>query len=217
MKRKLFQTLPALAVAAALSLAPVAVASADVIVGPGGVVALQGTDHLWVVDSQGTARLAGDLQALAGLPVNWNDREQATLAELAALPRGTPLLTAGLVQIGGAIYLPQFAAAGGAPTLLHIQSVDDLALLGVTAANYGEVVLDRQPWEQRYGFNTDTLSYGDFGTGAAPAAAAPQTETEYTSGEVVPTEATVTETESPVVITVPIHPDYPNYEVPIPE
>src|SRR5687767_12957161 len=121
MKRKLFQTVPALTIAAALALGPAAVASADIVVGPGGVVALQGTEHMWVIDSQGTARMAGDLQALARVPVNWTDREEATIAELKAVPRGAPILTAGLVQIGGAIHLPEFTAAGSAPTLLHIQ------------------------------------------------------------------------------------------------
>jgi hypothetical protein len=217
MKRSLLHTVPALAVAAALALVPAAVASADIVVGPGGVVALHGTEHVWVVDAQGSARLAGDLQALARVPVNWSDREEATITELQALPRGAPLLTAGLVQIGGAIYLPEFAAAGGAPTLLHVQSVDDLALIGVTAANYGDVVMDRATWEQRYGFDTGSLPYGEFAMGAAPAAAAPQTTPDYTSGETTATEATTAEPEAPMVITVPDHPDHPNYTVPIPE
>ncbi len=173
LKQKLSFTLPALA-AAALSLSQVGLAGAQAIpVGPGGVIALQGTEHLWVVDEQGTAHLAGDTQALARVQVNWNDREEATIAALEAQRRGAPLLTANLVKIGDALYLPQFGATGQPPTLLHIPSVDDLALLGLDAGNYGQLVLDRQTWEQRYGFNTDTLQVDEFRTGATPVVEAP--------------------------------------------
>jgi hypothetical protein len=128
-----------------------------------------------------------------------------------------PLLTAGLVKIGEAIYLPAFPASGGAPKLLHIWSEDDLALLGVDAANYGQLVLDRFAWEQRYGFNTDALPIGDFSTGAMPAADPAPAATESTSSETVPADGPIAESDVPVMITVPEHPDHPNYTVPIPE
>lgn len=208
-KRKLSFTLPALA-AAALSLSQVGLAGAQSIpVGPGGVIGLQGTEHLWVVDDQGLARLAGDPQALSRVTVNWSDREEATLAALEAQPRGAPLLTANLVKIGETVYLPEFDVNGGAPTLLHIQSVDDLALLGVNAGNYGQLVLDRQTWEQRYGFNADTLQRGDFRTGAtsvAGPAQQPIASVDESSGETAPTDtapADAAATDAVVTITVP--------------
>jgi hypothetical protein len=206
LKRKLSFTLPAVA-AAALTLSQVgAVGAQSLPVGPGGVIALQGTEHLWVVDDQGLARLAGDSQALSRVPVNWTDREEATRAALEAQPRGAPLLSANLVKIGDAVYLPEFDVNGGAPTLRHIQSVDDLALLGVNAGNYGQLILDRQTWEQRYGFDTDTLQRDDFRTGAAPAAGSAQpslSTAEESSSETASDAEVAATTDLPVIITVP--------------
>src|SRR5918992_1244573 len=76
---------------------------------------------------------------------------------LAALPKGAPYLTAELVKIGDAIYVPRFAADGTTPTLLRVQSPADLTLLGVTDANYGQLVLDPAAWQQRYGVDPRRL------------------------------------------------------------
>lgn len=39
----------------------------------------------------------------------------------------------------------------------YVQSVDDLALLGVNASNYGALVLDKPAWEQRFGMAVDAM------------------------------------------------------------
>jgi hypothetical protein len=67
--------------------------------------------------------------------------------------------------------------------------------------------MDRATWEARYGFIADTLAYGEFSTGAMPAASAPQVEAESTEFEAA-TEATTPVDQGPVVITVPEQPDY---------
>jgi hypothetical protein len=166
------RALPALAVAASFSLShavPAGAAGPVAAVTPGEVIALQGTDHLWVADGQGVSHLAGDAAALAGKPVAWDKVQQATLADLQALPRGAPWLSADLVQVGDAIYLPQFAAPGQAPTLLHIQSPQDLALLGVDGDNYAQLVLDPATWQQRYGFDPTRLTQDEFRLYPTPA------------------------------------------------
>ena len=123
----------------------------------GEVLALEQTPHLWVADQQGVAHLAGDPVALAAHPVDWKDRREITKDELGAMPRGEPWLSLPLVRIGEAIYLPRQAGDGATPTLAHVTSADDLSLMGVTADNYGRLVLDRPAWEQRYGFDATRL------------------------------------------------------------
>jgi hypothetical protein len=166
------RALPALAVAASLSLAhavPAGAGGPGAATTPGEVIALQGTDHLWVADDQGVVHLAGDAAALAGKPVAWDTARQATLADLRALPRGEPWLSADLVQVGDALYLPQFAAPGRAPTLLHVQSPQDLALLGVDGDDYARLVLDPATWQQRYGFDPARLAQDELRLYPAPA------------------------------------------------
>lgn len=161
--------LPALALAATFSLGFAAAAPAAAAeLTPGAVIALAGTEHLWVVDGQGVAHLAGDAPSLAGRAVNWNARTEVTLAELRAAPRGTPWLTTPLVRIGEAIYLPSFGANGQTPILQHVKSPDDLALLGVTGSTYGDLVMDKTTWEARYGFATEALQFSDFNLDGAP-------------------------------------------------
>ena len=181
MKHTLIRSLPALGLAVLLAGVPAAPAGAagtpgarpegatlpapaQEVPAPGAVLLLNETPHLWVVDEQRTAHFVADPEALDGRPVDWGDVRAVTVSELRRTPRAEPWLTADLVDIDGAIYLPQFSPAGGAPTLLHIRSADDLSLLGVGADNYGRVVLPRATWEERYGFSTDKLPVADFAT-----------------------------------------------------
>src|SRR5829696_6854412 len=120
--RTLALTLPALALAGAMSLTQALPAAAAEVPDPGQVLALEGTEHLWVVDAQGVAHLAADPQTLSGRTVDWSRREDVSLTELQSVSRGTPWLSAALVRIGDAIYVPQFGAPGQAPTLLHVKS-----------------------------------------------------------------------------------------------
>jgi hypothetical protein len=157
--------IPAVAVAAAFATAlPAAAAPLP----PGQVLRLDGTDHLWVADGQGVVHLASGPAALAGKPVDWSDVRVESVDGLAALPKGAPYLTAALVKIGDAIYVPQFAADGGTPTLLRVQSPSDLALLGVTDANYGQLVLDPATWQQRFGVDPTRLPADEFRLFPAP-------------------------------------------------
>ena len=57
------------------------------------------------------------------------------------------------------MYLPQWDAGGGPPAMLRLRSLDDLALLGVDAANYGDLVLDAAAWEQRYAVSLDRARF----------------------------------------------------------
>jgi hypothetical protein len=165
--RVLSGLIPALAIAAAFAAVDVLPAAAAELP-PGQLLRLDGTDHLWVVDSQGAAHLAAGPDALAGKPVDWAGVRVETVDGLAALPKGAPYLTADLVKIGDAIYVPRFAADGTTPTLLRVQSPADLALLGVTDANYGQLVLDPAAWQQRYGVDPRRLPADEFRLFPAP-------------------------------------------------
>jgi hypothetical protein len=170
--RNALLALPALAMAASSFLThalPVGAASPGVAATPGEVISLQGTDHLWVVDDQGVAHLAADPEALAGKPVDFADRQDDTLAQLEATPRGAPWLTADLVQMDGQVYLPTFPVPGGPPLLLHVQSADDLSVLGVNADNASQYVLDPATWQQRYGMDPTKLEADEFRLYPAPA------------------------------------------------
>jgi hypothetical protein len=135
----------------------------------GDVLTLGQTPHLWIVDGQAIARFAGDPRALAGLPIDWATSRDVTAAELGALARGGPRLSAALVRIGDAIYAPGFADADGPPTLYHVGSAADLAFLGVDAANYGQLVLEQGAWEQRYGLAVAGLPSAELDLGGPPA------------------------------------------------
>src|SRR5438132_473135 len=74
---------------------------------------------------------------------------------------GDPILSAGLVKIGDPIYLAKWETSDAAPTLLRVQSLADLGVFGISGDNYTRFVLDRGPWEQRYGFNADVLTHGN--------------------------------------------------------
>jgi hypothetical protein len=170
--RNALLALPALAMAASSFLThalPAGAASAGAAVTPGEVLSLQGTDHLWVVDDQGVAHLAADPAALAGKPVDFAARQDESLAQLEATPRGAPWLTADMVQLDGQVYLPTFPVPGGPPLLLHVQSDQDLSVLGVNSDNRSQYVLDRDTWQQRYGMDPTKLETDEFRLYQAPA------------------------------------------------
>jgi hypothetical protein len=141
-------------------------------IGPGAVVALRGTPHLWVADAQGVLHWAGDTRALAGRTVDWGSHREASLDEIRALRRGDPWLSAGLLQLGEPIYLVKWEADLLWPTLLHIQAIADVELFGINAGNYGQLVMDRGTWEQRFGIATGVLTKGVLPPAVAPGAGA---------------------------------------------
>ncbi|HEX2035585.1 MAG TPA: hypothetical protein VHS99_15525 [Chloroflexota bacterium] len=136
----------------------------------GTVIALSGTPHLWIAGEDGTLHWAGDTRAIGDRFVDWAGRREVTLDQLRSYRRGDPYLSAGLVKIGDPIYLAKWETNQTAPTLLHIQSISDVELFGINAENYGRFVLDRAAWEQRYTFNTDTLSRGVLSPAVPPTA-----------------------------------------------
>jgi hypothetical protein len=82
------------------------------------------------------------------------------LAEVRALRRGDPWLSAGLVKLGDPIYFPKWETDAARPTLLHISAIGDVELFGIDATNYGTYVLDQVAWEQRQGFPAGDLPRG---------------------------------------------------------
>ena len=139
----------------------------------GAVVALQGTPHLWIADEQGTLHWGGDTRALAGKHVNWSDRTEVSLDRLRSLPVGDPWLSAGLLKDGDPIYLVKWESDWAQPQLLHIQSIADVELFGINGSNYGNFVLDKATWEQRFGISAAALQRGVLPAAvSAPSAAA---------------------------------------------
>ena len=139
------------------TLAPALTVQAQSAFTPGAVVALQGTPHLWIADEQGVLHWAGDTRALAGKHVVWSNRTEVTLVQLLDLNRGDPWLSAGLLKDGDPIYLVKWETDWAQPKLLHIQSIVDVELFGINGSNYGNFVLDRATWEQRFGIPTAGL------------------------------------------------------------
>ncbi len=123
----------------------------------GTVVALQGTPHLWFADEHGVLHWGGDTRALSGKHVNWNDRRDVSLAELQTYPIGDPWLSAGLLKDGDPIYQVKWESEWPLPKLLHIQSIKDVELFGINGSNYGNFVIDKAAWEQRYGIEAASL------------------------------------------------------------
>ena len=132
-------------------------AAAPASLAPGAVVGLAGTPHLWIADAQGVLHWGGDTRALAGKHVNWSDRRDVSLSELQAFPIGDPWLSAGLLKDGDPIYQVKWETEWPLPKLLHIQSIKDVELFGIDGSNYGNFVLDKSTWEQRYGIDATPL------------------------------------------------------------
>jgi hypothetical protein len=130
----------------------------QVTVNSGSVIGLQGTPHLFIGDANGVLHWGGDTRALATIQgIDWNNRRDVSLDVLRSLRRGDPYLSAGLVKIGDPIYLVKWETNQAQPLLLHIQSISDVELFGINAANYGAFVQDKTTWEQKFGLSTDPL------------------------------------------------------------
>jgi hypothetical protein len=135
--------------------------SAPADLAPGTVVALRGTPHLWIAGTDGALHWFGDTRALAGQPADWGSRVEVDAPTLRAARRGDPFLSAGLVRRGGPIFLAKWEQGQAQPTLLHIQTIADLTLFGITGDNYGRFVLEEPAWNQRYGFTAAALPTGE--------------------------------------------------------
>jgi hypothetical protein len=142
-------------------------AAAQCVLAPGTVVELVGTPHLFIADDQGVLHWGGDTRALAGRTIDWNRRCALDLPTLQAAGRGDPWLSAGLPKVGDPIYQAKWEDGDAAPTLLHIQSIADVELFGITQANYTTFVVDRAAWEQRYGFQMGGLRVGPLASAAS--------------------------------------------------
>ena len=150
--------------------APALMVQAQGVFAHGAVIALQGTPHLWIADEQGVLHWAGDTRALAGRHVRWDSRIEVTLAQLQGLNRGDPWLSAGLLKDGDPIYLVKWETEWPQPRLLHIQSIADVELFGINGSNYGNFVLDRATWEQRFGLSAAGLQRSTLPAATAPPA-----------------------------------------------
>ena len=137
----------------------------------GAVVALQGTPHLWFADEQGVLHWGGDTRALSGKHIAWSDRVEVSLDQLRTLPVGDPWLSAGLLKDGDPIYLVKWESNWEQPQLLHIQSIGDVELFGINGSNYGNFVIERGAWEQRYGISAAGLQRGTLATTTVPGTA----------------------------------------------
>ena len=181
MTRRTCIALAALTALLALALVPppARTSAAAPVLTTGAVVALRGTPHLYVVDANGAIHWSGDTRALQERYVDWSTRNEVSLEDLKALLRGDPWLSAGLLKNGEPIYLVKWETGDDKPTLLHIQSIQDVEVFGINANNYGSFVIDRSAWEQRFGFAFDSLQKGELaravGT-ATPTAAATATQ-----------------------------------------
>jgi hypothetical protein len=144
-------------VATVVSAGAVAAAPARQGFAPGAVVTLAGTPHIWVADDQGTLHWGGDTRALDGKLIDWGNRLEATVEQIKGFPRGDPWLSAGLLKMGDPIYLVKWESGEPRPRLLHIQSIADVEFFGIDSSNYGTFVIEREPWQQRYGFDASQL------------------------------------------------------------
>lgn len=128
---------------------------------PGTVVLLAGTPHLWIVDDRGALRWVGDTRALSGVLVDWSHLKQRSADQLRQLPRRDPLLSAGLVTLGGDVYVARWDTWQRTPTLLHVRAPGDLSLIGIDQSNYGSLVLEAGQWERQFGMSLDALERGE--------------------------------------------------------
>ena len=151
----------------------------------GAIVGLKGTPHLWIADDAGTLHWSGDTRALAGHAIDWGNRREVSVDELKGLKRGAPWLSAGLLKDGEPIYFVKWEDNEPAPQLLHIQSIADVELFGIDGSNYGQFVLDRTSWEQRFGLTAQSLTRGVLAGAASTATAAATASSPTAAGKPV--------------------------------
>ena len=123
------------------------------------VVALAGTPHLWVAEG-GSLHWAGDTRALANRTVSWSSRVEVSLGELRQTAIGDPWLSTGLVKEGDRISLAKWETNASAPTLLHVQSIADVEIFGISSTNYGRMVIEGTDWERQTGFQLGSVLRG---------------------------------------------------------
>ena len=146
----------------------------------GMVVGVQNTPHLFIGDGGGVLHWAGDTRALANVNVVWSNRRDVSVDTMKGMNRGDPYLSSGLVKSGDPIYLSKWETNANQPTLLHIQSIQDVELFGINASNYGKFVMSQADWEAKYGFKVDSLQKGELASAVAtptPTATATRTVT----------------------------------------
>ncbi|MCX5986941.1 MAG: hypothetical protein NTX54_10650 [Chloroflexi bacterium] len=129
-------------------------------VSPGTVVVLRGTAHIWVADDDGVLHWVGDTRAFSGKRVDWDAKLEVTRDEIAQYRRGGPWLSSGLLKLGDPIYLVKWETSETSPKLLHIQSLADVELFGISGDNWGTLVYDQALWERRFGIGASTLAKG---------------------------------------------------------
>jgi hypothetical protein len=137
---------------------------------PNGTIALTGTPHLWIADVEGAIHWGGDTRALADKTINWSDRKEVTLAQLRSYKIGDPWLSSGLLKMGDPIYLVKWETNQEKPTLLHIQSIQDVELFGINGTNYGAMVMEQAAWESKYMMAAASLTRGVLASAVTPAA-----------------------------------------------
>ncbi len=129
-------------------------------VSPGAVVVLRGTAHIWVADDDGVLHWVGDTRAFAGKRVDWDAKREVTREEITQYRRGGPWLSSGLLKLADPIYLVKWETSESSPTLLHIQSIADVELFGISGDNWGTLVYDQALWERRFGISAASLARG---------------------------------------------------------
>ena len=139
-------------------------------VSPGAVVVLRGTAHIWVADDDGVLHWVGDTRAFAGKRVDWDAKREVTREEITQYRRGGPWLSSGLLKLADPIYLVKWETSETSPTLLHIQSIADVELFGISGDNWGTLVYDQALWERRFGISAASLARGILAPVASPAA-----------------------------------------------
>ncbi len=149
-------------------LIPASTVQARSVFAHGTVVALQGTPHLWFADAQGILHWGGDTRALAGRPINWNNRVEVSSEQLRTLSRGAPWLSAGLLKDGDPIYLAKWETDWPEPRLFHIQSIGDVELFGINSTNYGAFVMGKPAWESHFGFSVADLQLSTLAATTTP-------------------------------------------------
>src|SRR5690242_20763611 len=83
------------------------------------------------------------------------------------MPLGDPWLTAGLLKVGDPIYLVKWETDAPVPTLLHIQSIADVEMFGISGANYGAMIFESPAWEAQFGLPVATLSKAELAAAAS--------------------------------------------------
>lgn len=166
-------------------------------VSPGAVVVLRGTAHIWVADDDSVLHWVGDTRAFSGKRVDWDAKREVTRDEITQYRRGGPWLSSGLLKLGDPIYLVKWETSEASPTLLHIQSLADVELFGISGDNWGTLVYDQALWERRFGIGAAKLAKGVL----APVTSPPVTPNPVLAPPVVIANSMVGSGNTPALVT----------------